>query len=126
MELRSLRIFCLDNYANSVIWAVEIFRTKTFENCVRALGATEEELQALETSIATDPDVGDVIRGLKGARKIRFAMAGKGKSGGGRAVYVVVRVRDAVYLLLAYAKSSQAEISNNQRKAIKAFIEGLP
>ena len=105
---------------------MEIFRTKAFERSVRALGATDEELQALEAAIAADPDAGDVIRGLKGARKIRFAMAGKGKSGGGRAIYVVVRVREAVYLLLAYAKSAQAEISTVQRKAIKAFIEGLP
>ena len=105
---------------------MEIFRTKTFERSVRALGVTDSELQALEAAIAADPDAGDVIRGLKGARKIRFAMAGKGKSGGGRAIYVVVRVRDAAYLLLAYAKSAQAEISNDQRKAIKAFIEGLP
>lgn len=105
---------------------VEIFRTKAFERSVRALGATEEELQALEAAISANPDVGDVIRGLKGARKVRFAMAGKGKSGGGRAIYVVVRVRDVAYLLLAYAKSAQAEISNDQRKAIKAFIEGLP
>jgi hypothetical protein len=105
---------------------VEIFRTKTFERCVRTLGVTDETVQALEAAIAADPDAGDVIRGLKGARKIRFAMAGKGKSGGGRAIYVVVRVRDVAYLLLAYAKSAQAEISNDQRKAIKAFIEGLP
>ena len=107
---------------------MDVFRTKAFERSVRALGATDEELQALEAAIAADPDAGDVIRGLKGARKIRFAMAGKGKgkSGGGRAIYVVVRVREAVYLLLAYAKSAQAEISNAQRKAIKAFIEGLP
>jgi len=105
---------------------VEIFRTRTFERCVRTLGVKAEDLQALEAAIAADPDAGDVIRGLKGARKIRFAMAGKGKSGGGRAIYVVVRIRDTAYLLLAYAKSAQAEISNEQRKAIKAFIEGLP
>lgn len=104
---------------------MEIFRTKTFERSVRALSVTDAELHALEAAIAADPDAGDVIQGLKGARKIRFAMAGKGKSGGGRAIYVVVRVRDAAYLILAYAKSAQAEMSNDQRKAIKAFIEGL-
>ena len=104
---------------------MDIFRTRTFERSIRSLGATDAELQALEAAIAADPDLGDVIRGLKGARKIRFAMAGKGKSGDGRAIYVVVRAQDTTYLLLAYAKSSQAEISNDQRKAIKAFIEGL-
>ena len=44
---------------------------------------------------------------------------------GGRVGDLMVRVRDAAYLILAYAKSAQAEISNDQPKAIKAFIEGL-
>ena len=104
---------------------MDVFRTKAFDRSARAIGATEEALDALEAAIAANPQAGDVIRGLKGARKIRFAMAGKGKSGGGRAIYIAVRVKDVAYLLLAYAKSNQAEISNDQRKAIKAFIEGL-
>ena len=88
------------------------------------LSARPRKNCALEAAIAAAPDAGDVIKGLGGARKIRFAMGGKGKSGGDRAIYVVIRIHDTVYLLLAYAKSAQVEISNAQRKAIKAFIEG--
>jgi hypothetical protein len=102
---------------------VEIFRTRIFEQSLKALGATDAELAALEAAIMMNPEAGDVIKGLGGARKIRFGMGGKGKSGGGRAIYVVIRVRDTAYLLLAYAKSDQEEISNDQRKAIRALIE---
>lgn len=79
----------------------------------------------LEDAIIANPEAGAVIKGLKGVRKIRFAFGGKGKSGGGRAIYLVVRVRDAAYLLLAYAKNTQADLSNAQRKAILDLLETL-
>jgi hypothetical protein len=65
------------------------------------------------------------FKGLKGVRKIRFALGGKRKSGGGRAIYFVIRVRVFAYLLLAYAKSSQTDLSNTQRKAIADLLETL-
>ena len=37
--------------------------------------------------IAQNPLSGDVIPGLQGIRKIRFAFGGRGKRGGGRAIY---------------------------------------
>ncbi|WP_332767549.1 type II toxin-antitoxin system RelE/ParE family toxin [Phenylobacterium sp.] len=104
---------------------MEVVRTAAFERAAKKLGASTEELDALERAIAADPDVGDVIKGLGGARKIRFAMKGKGKRGGGRAIYVVIRVRDAAYLLIAYSKGDQVEISNTQRAAILAFVESF-
>ena len=59
------------------------------------LKVTDTELDALETEIAVNPQVGDVIRGLKGVRKIRFALAGKGKRGGGRCIYLVLAIEGA-------------------------------
>jgi hypothetical protein len=56
---------------------MEIFRTKTFKKAVKALGATEDEIKAVETEIAADYTAGDVIQGTSGARKIRFAMGVK-------------------------------------------------
>ena len=104
---------------------MEIVRTRTFERSGKALGVTDAELQALEDAIIANPDAGAVIKGLKGVRKVRFALGGRGKSGGGRAIYLVVRVRDAAYLLLAYAKAAQSDLSNGQRKAILEMLETL-
>ncbi len=104
---------------------MDVVRTRAFDRSARALGVTEDELRTLEDAIIANPEAGDVIKGMSGVRKLRFAFGGKGKSGGGRAIYLVVRVRDAAYLLLAYAKSRQADLSNAQRKAILSLLETL-
>lgn len=104
---------------------MNLIRTTSFTKAIAALKVTEVELAALETEIATNPQVGDVIKGLKGVRKIRFATGGKGKRGGGRCIYLVLTIEDTIYLLLAYGKSKQTDLSQKQRKDILAFIEDL-
>ena len=84
------------------------------------MGATGAKL---ENEIAANPEAGDVIPGLGGARKIRFAM--RGKRGGGRAIYVAVVLRDTAYLLLAYAKGDPVDLSNDQRDAIRELVKEL-
>jgi hypothetical protein len=75
---------------------VRIVRTHVFAKAVKKLGATGADLDALEMGIAANPNPGDVIPGLGGARKIRFCMGGKGKRGGRRAIYVAVVTTDTV------------------------------
>jgi hypothetical protein len=53
---------------------VRIVRTTTFEKCLKKLGASKKEIARLEEEIAANPEAGDVIKGLEGARKIRFGM----------------------------------------------------
>jgi hypothetical protein len=104
---------------------MEIISTSTFLKGISKLGVTADELRALETEIVTNPKAGDVIKGLKGIRKIRFSYGGRGKRGGGRCIYLVLAVADQVYLLLAYGKSQQTDLSAKQRKDLLAFIEDL-
>ena len=82
----------------------------------------EETLAVLEQSITANPRVGEVIRGSNGARKVRFALPGGGKSGGARAIYVYVKVRGSVYMLLAYRKVRQENLTLEQTKAIAAAV----
>ncbi len=104
---------------------MKVTRTRFFDKAARKLGASEGDLQALEEAIMADPSVGDVVPGLHGARKVRFAMAGRGKRGGGRAIYVVVWVRDTAYLLLAYAKTDQADLTTAQRRVVSQLVTEL-
>jgi hypothetical protein len=46
----------------------------------------EERDQVLEM-LARDPECGDILKGTGGVRKVRFAMEGRGQSGGARVVY---------------------------------------
>ncbi len=104
---------------------MQLIRTTIFIKAIEKLKVTDVELDALETEISTTPQAGDVIQGLKGVRKIRFATGGKGKRGGGRCIYLVLAIEDTIYLLLAYGKSKQTDLSQKQRKDILAFIEEL-
>jgi hypothetical protein len=52
----------------------------------KALRLTVEERGAIVDYVAQHPDAGDEMKGTGGARKIRFAGRGKGKSGGYRVV----------------------------------------
>lgn len=98
---------------------MEIVRTSLFERSLKKLGASAADLKRLETEIAFNPTVGDVIQGLSGARKARFSMAGRGKSG------VLVVQADTAYLLLAYSKKDQEDLSTKQRKVLAALVKEL-
>jgi hypothetical protein len=50
---------------------------------------------------------------------------GRGKSGGGRAIYVLVVQADTAYLLLAYSKKDQEDLSAEQRKVLAALVREL-
>ena len=72
-----------------------------------------------------NPDTGDVVPHLNGGRKLRFALEGRGKSGGARVIYVDVVVREQIYLLLAYPKNVQTNLTPDQQKTICKLIETL-
>lgn len=60
--------------------------TPTFTKTVTGL-LTDEEYRLLQNELTLNPEAGDLIPGGGGIRKIRFAIQGKGKRGGGRLIY---------------------------------------
>lgn len=104
---------------------MEVVRTSSYRKDVKRLGLTDDEQAALERAIAVNPEAGDVLKGLKGVRKIRFAMGGRGKRGGGRAIYLVLFTQDRAILLRAYAKNEQDDLSTGDRKAIAALLKEI-
>lgn len=75
---------------------------------------TDEELTAIQEAILEDPLHGDVIPGGRGLRKLRAAIAGRGKRGGARVIYYVWNERDCCYLIFAYAKNEQGDLTRAQ------------
>ena len=94
-----------------------------FDKAWAAMGLGDEELWVLEEYLQEHPDAGDVIPGLGGARKIRIPMSGRGKSGGGRVIYVDVIVSARIYLITAYAKNVQAGLTPDQKKQLRKLVE---
>lgn len=48
---------------------------------------SDEQRARVVEMLARDPECGEIMRGTGGVRKVRVALAGRGKSGGARVIY---------------------------------------
>lgn len=103
----------------------EFIFTKPFLNCWKAMGLSDSDLKRLEEVLLSNPQLGDVIQGTGGARKLRIRLENSGKSGGGRVIYLDVFECEKLYLLFAYPKSVQENLTSEQKQAIKNIIEAI-
>ena len=76
------------------------------------------------TYLAHNPEAGDLMPGTGGARKVRFAGRGKGKSGGYRVVTFYGGEDIPVFLLDVYGKDTQANLSQAERNALRKAADG--
>ena len=59
-----------------------------------------------------------------GARKLRIQLnSNRGKSDGGRVIYVDIFEKEKIYRLFAYPKNVQANLTAEQKRIIKATID---
>ncbi len=65
---------------------MSVVETDTFLERADAM-LTESERAELVAYLASNPEAGRVMPGTGGARKARWAIAGKGKRGGSRTIY---------------------------------------
>lgn len=82
---------------------------------------SDEEHAALVDHMARNPEVGDIIPGTGGVRKMRWGRAGSGKRGGARVLYFYHDMDHPLYLLLAYAKAQASDMSADEKKAVAAL-----
>ncbi|MBV9992238.1 MAG: type II toxin-antitoxin system RelE/ParE family toxin [Alphaproteobacteria bacterium] len=85
----------------------------------------KDERAALVDHLARHPDGGDLIKGAGGVRKLRWALAGRGKSGGARVIYFFHNADMPLYVLSVYAKNRQADISDADRNDFKGMAKLL-
>jgi hypothetical protein len=86
---------------------------------------TESERSAIVDLLAASPEVGDLIPGAGGLRKVRVPLAGRGKRGGARVIYYVYDQTLPIYLLLAYAKNERDDLSSDQKAALRRLVESI-
>lgn len=103
----------------------EFIFTSTFNNCWKAMGLNDDNLRELEQELLRNPQLGDVIEGTGGARKLRIKLRNHGKSGGARVIYLDVFEKEKLFFLFAYPKNVQENLSEEQKKAIKRIIEEI-
>jgi hypothetical protein len=96
-----------------------------FDRQWQKLGLGDDELRELQETLLQNPKAGDVMRGTGGLRKIRIAFEGKGKSGGGRVVYVDFTMHESIYLITAYPKNEKDNLSKAEQNEIAKMIVRL-
>lgn len=103
----------------------EFVETDLFRKTWRAMGLKDDELAVLQDMILMNPHIGDVIPDTGGARKLRIQLEGRGKRGGARVIYVDIFESEVIYLLLAYPKNVQDNMTQAQKKTIQSMIEQI-
>jgi hypothetical protein len=100
---------------------ITVVETRPFiEDAARCL--KENEREEFIGYIARNPTAGDVIRGTSGVRKVRWSAGGRGKRGGARVIYYYHSERIPLFLLTAYSKSRQTDLTPAQRAAIRRIV----
>lgn len=79
-------------------------------------------MQEIAATIAADPLAGDLMAGTGGARKVRHAGRGKGKSGGYRTIHHFGGDDVPVFLLAVYGKDGKDNLSKQERNALAVIL----
>lgn len=99
-----------------------IVETSLFTRQIRAL-MHDDEYAEFQGELADRPDMGATIPGSGGIRKVRIAAKGHGKRGGARVIYYWAVSESQIFMLLAYAKNEQENLTREQLKVLKVLVE---
>ncbi len=99
-----------------------VVETPAFLAAARELGLSEAERSGIVSWLAANPESGDVIEGTGGARKVRFAGRGKGKSGGYRVITFFSGPDIPVFLLEIFSKNEKSDLTAIERKTLKMLL----
>lgn len=99
-----------------------IIETSIFTNQVQAL-LSLEEYRKLQMALMIRPDLGTVIPGSGGLRKVRWSLSGRGKRGGVRTIYYWAVASDQILMLLMYAKNDRDDLTPTQLKVLRKIVE---
>lgn len=81
-----------------------------------------EDYLALQTALLLRPEQGQIIKGSGGLRKVRWSAGGTGKRGGLRVIYYWDPGRSVCYMLYAYGKNEQGDLTPRQVRALAQLV----
>jgi hypothetical protein len=85
----------------------------------------DESYRELQRALMENPQVGDLMPGTGGFRKIRWedARRGKGKRGGLRVIYYYLLADHQLWLFTLYDKDEAADLTSEEKKVLKKAIQ---
>lgn len=98
-----------------------IKETTIFTRSIQAL-MPDDQYAKLQKALVDHPNAGDVIRGSGGLRKLRWNLPEKGKRGGVRVIYYHIDSEQQIYMIFAYKKSDQEDLTADQLRQLKLIV----
>ena len=102
----------------------EFIETSAFTEAITEL--LEDNVYGdLQSMLVSKPNAGDLIPGGGGLRKLRWLSPArqKGKRGGIRIIYYAYS-RHKLYMIYAYDKSEQEDLTKKQLKILREYVKG--
>lgn len=101
-----------------------VVETPAYLAAAKGVLSDDERVEVVNT-VAKNPEAGVALGG--GIRKIRIPRQGRGKSGGGRVVFLFAGEDIPVFLLTVFAKNEKANLNPRERtvliEAAKQMVE---
>ncbi len=91
----------------------------------KEIGLDDDELLALQIMLLKDPESGPVMEGTGGIRKVRFPLKNRGKSGSVRICYVDFAEYELTYLITAFTKNEQENLTQEEKQVLKKLVKAL-
>jgi mRNA-degrading endonuclease RelE of RelBE toxin-antitoxin system len=82
----------------------------------------DEQYRHLQIALMLRPEQGPVMRASGGLRKVRWAKPGSGKRGGLRVIYYWAPVERAFYMLYAYSRTEQGDLTPAQTRVLGRLV----
>ena len=103
---------------------IEFIETRLFSK-QRDEILTEDEYREFQNELIKNPEKGKVIPHTERLRKVRWQANGHGKRGGMRVIYYYKSQKGRIYLMFAYTKNKQADLTAEQAKLLNEVARGF-
>ncbi|HEY2391572.1 MAG TPA: toxin [Candidatus Angelobacter sp.] len=102
---------------------MEFFEAPVFTRHLRDY-LKDEEYSSLQSLLAQNPELGDVMPGTGGFRKLRWAdqRRGKGRRGGLRIIYYHFPAQQLIWLMTLYGKNEADDLTAAEKSALRNAI----
>ena len=101
---------------------MDIYETSVFTKQITSL-ISDEDYRNLQRVLVVNPLAGVLIKNSGGLRKLRWRIAGKGKSGGIRVIYYYVTSDSKIFMLVAYEKSKKDDLTQKQLASLRKLVK---
>ena len=85
----------------------------------------DDEYRELQYRLAMNPELGDLMPGTGGFRKLRWRdpRRGKGRRGGLRLIYYYFLADQQIWLMTVYDKAEASDLTAKQKKALRNALD---